>query len=134
MMDHEPAPTSLVPVVGAIPAPGVGSGPSQPNDERVQLALRVVVFLGRLGPPNNGGTARWESTQRGLAQQLSVTQGAVSKVLARLVAAEVVQRERRHVHGAPRRVKVYFLTRQGEVLAREIGQRFGWAPPLPPQG
>ncbi|HTT73395.1 MAG TPA: hypothetical protein VMG99_04505 [Thermoplasmata archaeon] len=54
-----------------------------------------------------------------------MTQGAVSRVLARLVAVDIVCRERRRVRGVNRRVRAYFLTRQGDALAREIRDRFG---------
>jgi DNA-binding MarR family transcriptional regulator len=117
------------------PPLSVDAGPPSPKEATVRLALRVVVELARRPPPADGGTAQWQSTQQGLAEQLSVTQGAVSKVLARLVAAEVATQERRHVYGVTRRVRVYFLTRQGEELAREIRGRFGLTtPPGPPYG
>jgi len=103
------------------------------NAESVLLALRVVVQLDRLGPPGPDGTARPEATQDGLAGTLGVTQGAVSKVLARLLAVNIVAQERRHVRGRDRRVRVYHLSPEGAGLAREIEQRFGLAsPPWPP--
>lgn len=105
------------------------SGPAQLNDERVRLALRVVVRLDRLGPPGPDGTARPEATQVGLAEAIGVTQGAVSKVLSRLAAVNIVAQERRHVPGRDRRVRVYYLSREGTELARDIEQRFGLAPP-----
>ncbi len=73
--------------------------------------------------------ARPESTQQGIASALSVTQGAVSKILGPLVAAEVVRKERRHVRGQNRRVKTYFLTVRGDRLAEQIKARFGTSPP-----
>jgi len=105
---------------------------SEPNDERVRLALRMVVYLDQVGPPNDGGTVAPEATQEGLASALSATQGAVSKVLRRLEAANVVDRESRHVRGRDRRVQVYFLTASGAELAREIEERFGLARRGPP--
>ena len=116
------------------PPPSVAARSPPSHQETVRLSLRLVVQLGRWRLPPDGGTARWESTQQGLAQSLSVTQGAVSKVLARLVAAEVVRQERRHVHGVDRRVRVYYLSPQGEGLALEIRQRFGLGAPVAPIG
>ncbi|HYA57296.1 MAG TPA: hypothetical protein VEH57_02380 [Thermoplasmata archaeon] len=115
------------PLVSSATPPGT-------SDERVRLALRVVVYLDRLGPPNNGGTAAPESTQQGLASALSTTQGAVSKVLSRLVAASVVHQERCHVRGRDRRVRIYYLTASGTELAREIEERFGLPAPAWPPG
>lgn len=100
-------------------------------EERVRLSIKVVVLLDHWGPPNDNGSARREMTQQGLAETLSVTQGALSKVLSRLVAAETVRTDRRHVAGLARRVRVYSLTRDGEMLAREIRDRFGLPSPRP---
>lgn len=116
------------------PPTSVTKGPPGSIEDSVRLSLRIVIQLGRIGPPGDNGDARSESTQQGLAQALSVTQGAVSKVLSRLVAAEVVGHERHHVLGLDRRVQVYFLTRRGEELAREIRERFGLAPRVPTVG
>jgi DNA-binding transcriptional ArsR family regulator len=128
---------AVVPAESAFPMPAwepptlVEAGLPGSNGEQVRLSLRLVVQLSWVGPPGEDGDARKESTQEGLSQALSVTQGAVSKVLRRLVAAEIVCRERRHVRGVDRRVRVYFLSRQGETLAREIRDRFGIPPRVP---
>lgn len=88
------------------------------TDERVRLALRMVVHLAQVGPPRlPTEEAPPQSTQQGIAEALSATQGAVSKVLRRLIAGELVRWERRHVPGRFRRVRVYFLTVQGEQMA-----------------
>jgi hypothetical protein len=100
-------------------------------EERVRLSIKVVVLLDHWGPPDDNGSARREMTQQGLAETLSVTQGAISKVLNRLVAADVVRADRRHVAGLARRVRVYSLTRDGETLAREIRSQFGLPSPRP---
>ncbi|HTP55489.1 MAG TPA: MarR family winged helix-turn-helix transcriptional regulator [Thermoplasmata archaeon] len=94
-------------------------------DEHVRLSLRLVVHLSRVGPPENEWVARPESTQQAIAEQLQVSQGAVSKVLARLAAAGMVEEARRHVPGRNRRVMVYYLTAHGHDLARDILGRFG---------
>ena len=103
---------------------GPAAGPD-PLEERVRLALRVVVHLHRFTLPSDGGVAPPELTQEGVALTLSVTQGAVSKVLRRLVAADAVGHERRHVPRRNRRVRVYYLLPRGQLLAREIEERFG---------
>jgi len=129
-----PAPPGAYAVEASLPAweppPSVAAGIPPWRQATVRLSLRIVVQLDRWRPPSDGGPARWESTQQGLAERLSATQGAVSKVLSRLVAAEVVYEGLRHVHGRDQRVRVYYLTAQGEALAREIEQRFGL--PAPP--
>jgi len=130
-----PASPYAVPGDGSTPVPvwepprSVDDRITGANAESVRLALRVVVQLDRLGLPGPDGTARPEATQDGLAGTLGVTQGAVSKVLARLIAVNVVAQERRHVRGRGRRVRVYYLSREGVGLAREIEQRFGLLPP-----
>jgi len=113
------------------PPASVPTGPPDSFEERVRLSMRVVVLLDRWGPPGDNGSARRETTQQGLAETLSVTQGALSKVLNRLRAAEVVVADRRHVNGVDRRVRVYSLTRDGERMAREVRERFGLPSPRP---
>jgi len=113
------------------PPASVPTGVPDSLEERVRLALRVVVLLDRWGPPGDNGSARWEATQQGLAESLSVTQGALSKVLSRLTAADVVTSDPRHVRGMARRVRVYSLTRDGEAMARDIRERFGLSSPRP---
>lgn len=114
--------------------PTIESGPPGSKEEQVRLSLRIVVLLSQIGPPGADGVAKSESTQRGMAQVLSVTQGAVSKVVNRLVIAGVILRERHHVRGQGRRVRIYFLTSRGEGLAREIRERFGLPSELRPSG
>jgi len=114
------------------PAVPVRSISLDSREERVRLALRIVVHLDQLGPPGPDGTARPESTQEGVALALSVTQGAVSKVLRRLVVADAVGQERRHVPGRDRRVWAYHLLPRGQAIARQIEERFGVSPsPFP---
>jgi len=127
----EPGPGYAVPGDGSTPVPVWEPPPSVDtrltgaNADSVRLALRVVVQLDRLGPPGPDGSARPEATQDGLATTLGVTQGAVSKVIARLIAVNVVAQERRHVRGRDRRVRVYYLSPEGEGLAHRIEERFG---------
>jgi len=113
------------------PAPLGDGSPETPSDG-VRLALRLLVQLDRVGGLGPNGDGRPEATQEGLAEALHVTQGAVSKVLGRLMAVNIVAQERRHVRGRDRRVRVYFLSREGVGLAREIELRFGLASPHQP--
>ncbi|MCI4368770.1 MAG: PKD domain-containing protein [Thermoplasmata archaeon] len=96
--------------------------------ETIRLSQRIVEHLGRHGTHESEGTVRPEFTQRGMAEQLSVRQGPLSNVLRRLVAAGVLSEELRHVHGAPRRLKVYRLTAEGRALSREMNARRGRPP------
>jgi len=101
-----------------------GRGSFDTVDEHVRLSLRLVVHLARVGPPENEWVASPDSTQQAIAERLQVSQGAVSKVLARLAAAGMVEEARRHVPGRNRRVMVYYLTPHGHDLARDILGRF----------
>ncbi len=109
------------------PTPALLRPPVPPrfaSDERVRLALRTVVHLSQLDPPVLASAeAPQRSTQQGIALALSATQGAVSKVLRRLIAGGLVRWERRHVAGRYRRVRVYFLTPDGGRIASEAWER-----------
>jgi DNA-binding MarR family transcriptional regulator len=87
------------------------------------LSERVVIQLARLGRLDPEAPAQRERTQQGLAEATSSNQSAVSKVLRRLVAADVVSEERRHIVGSGQRMKAYSLTRRGELVAREVARR-----------
>ena len=113
------------------PPTSVSPGASNPLGDQVRLSLKLVVLLDRWGSPGDNGSAPREMTQQGLAEALSVTQGALSKVLGRLAAADMVIAERRHVRGIARRIHVYSLTRDGRAIAREIRERFGLPSPRP---
>lgn len=95
----------------------------EPIDEQTQLSLRIVAHLARVGPPDENGVGRPGSTQEGMAETLAVTQGAVSKVLQKLLAVDLVRRELHHVPGRVRRVEVYALTRRGELMLEEMRAR-----------
>jgi hypothetical protein len=99
--------------------------PPAPPEEYVFLSKRVVVHLGALGRLGLDELARPERTQQGMIAALACPQSTLSRVLARLVASDVLTRERRHVRGLDRRVYVYALTSRGESLARELRLRPG---------
>jgi hypothetical protein len=105
------------------PAPSAVEDPADPKQQEIRLALRVVVLLSQTLPLEPGGIAPPGSTQQGIASSLRVTQGAVSKVLQGLVAAEVVRHARHHVAGRTRRMRAYSLTARGLDLARRYRER-----------
>lgn len=107
------------------------SGPSAAKAEQIRLALRVILHLSHLGRPWPDAIARPESTQLGIAAALQASQGAVSKVLRRLAAVDVVEHSRQHVRGQDRRVQAYFVTAKGEELARRYREKHGSTPPPP---
>jgi len=117
----------IQPIARAAAAEPEGPPPSPDPARAVQVRLseRIVLELARLGRMDPDAPARAERTQTGLVAALGTTQSAVSKVLRRLEAAEIVTSERRHVQGVGHRMKAYALTRRGELLAREIARRRG---------
>jgi len=106
------------------------------SPEQVRLSERIVVALAREGRLSEELPARPVRTQAGLVEKLGSNQSAVSKVLRRLVAADVLTEERRHVEGRDQRLKVYALTRRGELLAREVARRrnLSLLPEMSPEG
>jgi len=89
------------------------------------MSERIVLALAREGRLGEDSPVRTARTQAGLAEALGSNQSAVSKVLRRLVVAELLTEERRHVQGRNQRLKVYALTRRGEQLARDLARRRG---------
>jgi DNA-binding MarR family transcriptional regulator len=127
--------------VSGPPAGGVAAGPvpgrrtpdpgPTPPSEQTRLAIRLVLHLARYGTPREDGSGKPEATQEGISMALSTTQGAVSKILSRLAAAGALRYEHRRVEARGRRVRVYGLTRRGELLAAEVRQSLEPRPPSP---
>jgi DNA-binding transcriptional ArsR family regulator len=88
--------------------------------------IRHLSSLPRLWP---GDLPTREWTQAGMAAALGVGQSAVSRILRRLTAANVVRMETSHVRESNRRMRVYRLTERGERLGRAIRE----PPPTPPR-
>jgi len=86
-------------------------------------AGRVITHLASLGRLGNDEVARLGFTQKGIGEALTVRQGTLAKVLSRLEAARVIEVDRRHVEGQPRRLNVYRLTALGESVARDLRHR-----------
>jgi hypothetical protein len=102
---------------------GLPSGTSGPPRGIKDVSDQLILRLARLGVLGPDDVPTLDRTQRGLAEALGVGQNVVSKVLARLVAAEVVVVATRHVQGQPRRMKAYRLTPHGERLASTLRHR-----------
>lgn len=83
-------------------------------------AGRVILHLASLPRLAYDDIGLVSHTQAGMSGVLSIRQGTLTKVLSRLVAAKVVEVDRRHVHGQPRRLNVYRLTALGESIARDM--------------
>jgi len=97
--------------------------PATPLADQVRLSERIIIVLAREGRLGEDSLVRPVRTQSGLSSILGSNQSAVSKVLRRLVAAGLLTEDRRHVQGGSQRLKVYALTRRGELLAREVARR-----------
>ena len=129
------------PNAGPVRLDGPATAPAPANPklaaETLRLSERVIVYLARqpaLGPYDVAAPSR---TQAGISQRFGASQSAVSNVLARLTAAQVVVALTRHVEGERRRRKVYLLTPYGEELAKGLAAKRveGVRPPsglLPP--
>ena len=81
---------------------------------------RVIAHLSSLGRLGNDDVGQLGFTQKGMSGALAIRQGTLTKVLSRLEAARVIEVDKRHVRGQPRRLKVYRLTPLGESVAREL--------------
>jgi DNA-binding MarR family transcriptional regulator len=116
----------------SIPAGPTGTAPhlletgvaavSRPRrvSEGASAARRVILHLyaqGRLAPHE---VADPEFTQEGIGLALNLRQGTVARVVGRLSATGVLESDRRHVTGRPRRLTVYTLTALGESVARDL--------------
>ncbi|MCI4340422.1 MAG: hypothetical protein L3J73_04055 [Thermoplasmata archaeon] len=102
--------------------------------EALRVSQRIVLHLAGLGTLGHDEVAPVGFTQIGMSEVLGVRQNALTNVLRRLVAADVVTEDTRHVRGQPRRLKVYRLTSRGEALARDLRHSHGKAGPTPRPG
>jgi hypothetical protein len=99
--------------------PNGGSGPA----DGLRLSQRVLVHLSTQGTLDAYETAPASITQAGIATALGVRQSNVANSLGRLVSSGQVAEGMRHVRGQARRLKVYQLTPQGQMQARELRGR-----------
>ena len=134
-----PAPPASLPVTGAPPEGPVAEPPGPPPPEAapagppkmhvapeaLRVSQRIVLHLASLGTLGHDEVAPVGFTQVGMSEVLRVRQNALTNVLRRLVAADVITEDTRHVRGQPRRLKVYRLTSRGEALARDLRRAHG---------
>ncbi len=121
-------------------SPGVGTSPptisaatpteraSRPSGhgpalERLKLTQRVILHIGAQGRLAPDDVGKLELTQAGISSSLGISQNSVTNVLRRLVAAELLEQDLRHVSGQPRRLRVYRFTARGESVYRDIWLR-----------
>jgi hypothetical protein len=127
-MDPETAdsPTS------GVPGTSLPSRPPRLRSDEVRISERLLLELARLGRLNDETAPTDARTQRGLSVTVGASQSAVSKCLRRMITAGLVTEQRRHVVERRQRMKVYGLSRPGELLAREIAGHRGVSllPPL----
>jgi len=102
------------------PAPPVLAPSPPPTTDALRISQRIVLHLGSQGALGPHEVAPIGFSQPGMSKALGIRQNALTNVLRRLVAADVVVEDVRHVQGQPRRLKVYQLTPRGEALAREL--------------
>lgn len=119
-----PQVSPLIERIAAAPGSGAPSpGAARPISRDATTAGRVIVHLSSLGRLGNDDVGLPGFTQRGMSEALDIRQGTLTKVLSRLRAARVVEVDRRHVRGQPRRLNVYRLTALGESVARDLRHR-----------
>lgn len=97
--------------------------PPLPRLNEARLARRIVLHLAHQPRLTDDDVATVAYTQAGLADAIVATQGAVSKIAVRLVAAGILNVQKRHVQRSERRLRVYTLTWKGENLALELENR-----------
>ncbi len=112
---------------------GERTAPAGPTTSRVSgdatVAGRVILHLYGLGRLEPHEVATIGFTQRGMVDTLALRQGTLTKVLARLKAAGVIEVDRRHVTKESRRMNVYRLSALGESVARELRRTGNDHPP-----
>jgi len=112
----DPGPVASVPIE-------TRAGDRAPPRRTKDVSDQLIARLGRLGALSREDVATIERTQRGLAEELGIGLNVVSRVLSRLVAAEVVEVQTRHVAGQSKRMKAYELTPSGARMAQELRRR-----------
>ncbi|MDG6913130.1 MAG: hypothetical protein JRN35_08660 [Nitrososphaerota archaeon] len=79
----------------------------------------ILRHLYSLGSWEEGGLAPAGATQQGIAAALSRSQNVFAKTLQRMVQKSLIHVESAYVRGSLRRKRVYRLTPQGNLLARQ---------------
>jgi DNA-binding MarR family transcriptional regulator len=113
---------------GPVPSEPAGLPWSDPRtssewEQGLKTSQRLLLHVARQGSAGPSEVAPRTLCQAGMVEALGVSQGALTGVLRRLVAAGVLGVSREHVRGIDRRVQVYRLTPAGTQLAREVRAR-----------
>ncbi len=117
------SPGSVVPAT-ALPAPSPSAQGSRLSE--LPASHAVLHHLGLFHGHRDEAVVPAEVTQAGIAQALGTTPNSVAVTLKRLEDGGLVRPDLRHVKGARRRLKSYFLTEKGLALRSKL------SPPPPP--
>lgn len=115
---------SVVPST-ALPAPSRSA--QGPRLSELPASYAVLHHLGLFHGHRDEAVVPPEVTQAGIAQALGTTPNSVAVTLKRLEDGGLVRPDLRHVKGARRRLKSYFLTEKGLALRSKLSQQ-------PPRG
>ena len=114
------SPGSVVPST-ALPAPSPSA--QGPQLSELPASHAVLHHLGLFHGHRDEAVVPAEVTQAGIAQALGTTPNSVAVTLKRLEDGGLVRPDLRHVKGARRRLKSYFLTEKGLALRSKLLQQ-----------
>lgn len=146
--DRPPPPDAAAPVSMGPEERPVSSSPMMATQvsvparaESFRTSERVLTHLFGQGRTPAEEVAPESKAQSGIGAAVGVSQSALTHVLSRLEAGQLISVHRRHVVGRDRRLKTYELTPKGESIARELWERVhghsevaqrGWNPAAAP--
>lgn len=87
---------------------------------KLSASSKILVHLLRFTGFADDAVAPPDITQKGIAAAAGITLTHISRVLKGEISKGLVSEKKAHVDGMDRRVKVYFLTREGMEKAKEI--------------
>jgi len=96
---------------------------ARPPEELLRVSQRIVRHIAAQGALRGDEVASRAFTQAGIQAAVGVSRSSVSNALRRLERARILLSDVRHVHGEPRRLRVYTLTDLGWALASDLPRR-----------